>query len=105
MKFLKAFIMLAFAALMIYAVSDLPHRGDPDAQMNQKTSMINTPVPGHYYIEHAYHDAHTPNIVTVVLGDYRGVDTFGEQIVIFTAGMITMLLLRKSRRRGNEKSV
>jgi multicomponent Na+:H+ antiporter subunit B len=91
--------MAAFAVLLIYAVSDLPQRGNPDNQMNQKTSMINTPVPAYYYIKHAYHDAHAPNIVTVVLGDYRGIDTFGEQIVIFTAGMITILLLRRSKRR------
>ncbi len=93
--------MVAFAVLLIYAASDLPYRGDPDNRMNQERSMINTPVAGSYYIEHAYHDAHTPNIVTVVLGDYRGVDTFGEQIVIFTAGMITMLVLRRSRRRNS----
>lgn len=99
MKYLKALILAAFAVLLIYAASDLPYRGDPDNRMHHERSMINTPVPGHYYISHAYHDAHTPNIVTVVLGDYRGIDTFGEQIVIFTAGMITILLLRRSRRR------
>lgn len=59
--------------------------------------MTGTEVPGNYYIREAYNDAHTPNIVTVVLGDYRSIDTLGEQIVIFTAGMITFLLLRKRR--------
>lgn len=99
MKYLKAFIMAAFAVLLIYAAADLPYRGDPDNRMNHEKSMTNTPVPGNYYIQEAYHDAHTPNIVTVVLGDYRGIDTFGEQVVIFTAGMITILILRRKRRR------
>lgn len=99
MKYLKALIMAAFAVLLIYAAADLPYRGDPDNRMHDEESMINTPVAGNYYIQEAYHDAHTPNIVTVVLGDYRSIDTFGEQVVIFTAGMITMLLLRRSRRR------
>ncbi len=93
--------MVAFAVLLIYAASDLPFRGDPDNRMHDETSMVNTPVAGNYYIQEAYHDTHTPNIVTVVLGDYRSVDTFGEQIVIFTAGMITLLVLRRSRRRRN----
>lgn len=91
--------MAAFAVLLIYAAADLPYRGDPDNRMHQEESMINTPVPGHYYIQEAYHDAHTPNIVTVVLGDYRSIDTFGEQVVIYTAGIITLLVLRRSRRR------
>ena len=99
MKYLKALILVAFAVLLIYAASDLPFRGDPENQMNHEESLTGTPVAGHYYVEHAYHDAHTPNIVTVILGDYRGIDTFGEQIVIFTAGMITLLLLRNRRRR------
>lgn len=57
--------------------------------------MVDSKVAGHYYIENAYKDAHTPNMVTVVLGDYRSIDTLGEQVVIFTAGMICFLLLRK----------
>lgn len=105
MKYLKAFIIAAFAVLLIYAAADLPYRGDPDNRMHHERSITNTPVAGNYYIREAYHDAHTPNIVTVVLGDYRGIDTFGEQVVIFTAGMITILLLRVSKRRGHEKSV
>ncbi|HKK25460.1 MAG TPA: hydrogen gas-evolving membrane-bound hydrogenase subunit E [Gracilimonas sp.] len=97
MKYLKLLLILVFALLLLFAASDLPFRGDPDNRMNQQTSMTGTDVPGNYYISEAYNDAHTPNIVTVVLGDYRSIDTLGEQIVIFTAGMITFLLLRKRR--------
>ncbi len=85
--------------VMIFAASDLPYRGNPDNQMNQEVSITGTEVPGNYYIQEAYNDAHTPNIVTVILGDYRSIDTLGEQIVIFSAGLICFLLLRK---RGQE---
>ena len=34
-----------------------------------------------------------PNIVTAVLASYRGYDTFGETVVIFTAGLAVLLLL------------
>lgn len=90
---------MAFTIVLLFAASDLPYRGIPDNQMNQEVSMTGTPVPGNYYIQEAYNDAHTPNIVTVILGDYRSIDTLGEQIVIFTAGLITFLLLR-NRREG-----
>lgn len=86
---------MAFTLVLLFAASDLPYRGNPDNQINQEVSMTGTEVPGNYYIQEAYNDAHTPNIVTVILGDYRGVDTLGEQIVIFSAGLICFLLLRK----------
>lgn len=100
MKYLQYVLVIAFTALLLFAVTDLPERGNPDNRMNQEVSMSDTEVAGNYYIQEAYHDAHTPNMVTVILGDYRGVDTMGEQVVIFTAGMILFLLLRK--RRDNE---
>ncbi len=95
MKYLKLLLIITFTSVLLYAASDLPLRGNPDNQMNRETSITGTEVPGNYYIREAYNDAHTPNIVTVVLGDYRSIDTLGEQIVIFTAGLICFLLLRK----------
>lgn len=88
--------------MLLFAAADLPYRGDADNQMNQEVSMTGTEVPGNYYIQEAYHDAHTPNIVTVILGDYRGIDTLGEQIVIFSAGLITFLLLRNRKEEEGE---
>lgn len=97
MKFAKLFILIAFAGVLIYGTRELPDRGDPDARMSQEVSITGTEVPGNYYIREAYNDAHTPNMVTVILGDYRSVDTLGEQIVVFTAGLICLLILRKHR--------
>jgi len=99
LKILKILILVLFAGIMVYAASDLPYRGDPDNRMHAEQSITGTPVIGNYAIQNAYRDAHTPNMVTVILGDYRSVDTFGEQVVIFTAGMITLLVLRRNRKR------
>ncbi|MDZ7758043.1 hydrogen gas-evolving membrane-bound hydrogenase subunit E [Rhodohalobacter sp.] len=99
MKALKIIILVLFASVMIYAASDLPYRGDPDNLMHAEESITGTEVVGSYVIQEAYHDAKTPNIVTVILGDYRSVDTFGEQVVVFTAGLITILILRSRRRQ------
>lgn len=91
--------MVLFAGIMIYAASDLPYRGDPNNLMHAEESITGTTVVGNYFIKNAYRDARTPNMVTVILGDYRSIDTFGEQVVIYTAGLITLLVLRKTRRR------
>ncbi len=99
MKLLKILILALFAGVLIYASLDLPYRGDPDNLMHAERSITDTPVIGNYSIQEAYNDAHTPNMVTVILGDYRSIDTFGEQIVIYTAGLITLLVLRRNRRR------
>lgn len=99
MKVLKFATLAVFAALMLYAASDLPMRGVPDGAMNQQVNSEGRPVPGTYYIQNAYKDAKTPNIVTVVLGDYRSIDTLGEQIVVFTAGLILVLILGGGRKR------
>lgn len=99
MKALKIIVLILFASVMIYAASDLPFRGDPDNLMHAEESITGTEVVGSYVIQEAYNDAKTPNIVTVILGDYRSVDTFGEQVVVFTAGLITILILRSRRRQ------
>ena len=87
MKWLTVPILLAFLALMIYATSSLPGRGDPQAPASTHVSP--------YYIERSVEDTETPNIVTAVLADYRGYDTLGETIVIFTAGLACILLLMR----------
>lgn len=99
MKAFKYLILALFAGVLLYASLDLPYRGDPDNVMHAEESMTGTRVIGNYAIQEAYEDAHTPNMVTVILGDYRSIDTFGEQIVIYTAGLITLLVLRRRRRR------
>ncbi len=97
MKAFKVLILVLFAGVLIYASNDLPFRGDPDNLMHAEESITNTPVKANYFIQNAYRDSRTPNMVTVVLGDYRSIDTFGEQVVIYTAGLITLLVLRRKK--------
>jgi multicomponent Na+:H+ antiporter subunit B len=40
---------------------------------------------------------HVPNLVTAVLGDYRGYDTMFEVVVIFCAGMAVVGVLRRDK--------
>ena len=41
----------------------------------------------------AWFETGIPNVVTPVLGSYRGFDTLGETCVVFTAGLAVALLL------------
>jgi multisubunit Na+/H+ antiporter MnhB subunit len=94
------YILLAlFAGLMLYATAFLPPRGDPHAPMHEEQSILGTPLAGAYFIQNAYVDAATPNMVTVVLADYRSFDTFGEVVVVFTAAIACYLILRRREER------
>ncbi|MGY6502623.1 MAG: DUF4040 domain-containing protein [Acidimicrobiales bacterium] len=76
-----------FVGVMVYASGGLPDRGDPDAPAHQHVSPT--------FIEGAIPDSNTPNVVTAVLADYRSIDTLGEVVVIFTAGMSVLLILAR----------
>jgi multicomponent Na+:H+ antiporter subunit B len=91
-------LIFLFAALLIYASFGLPSRGDEYAVINRETSPADTPNAASYYIRHAEEDAHTPNMVTAILADYRSYDTLGEETVILTAGLICFLLLRRRKK-------
>lgn len=103
MKVLSYFSLAAIGALLIYASLGLPYRGDSNALVNKETSLTGSPIASSYYIKNAYSDANTPNIVTSVLGDYRSFDTLGEEAVIFTAGIICYLLLRREKKNAPGK--
>jgi multicomponent Na+:H+ antiporter subunit B len=47
-------------------------------------------------------DIGIPNIVTSVLASYRGYDTFGETIVVFTAGIAVLVLLQNNKKSSKE---
>jgi multisubunit Na+/H+ antiporter MnhB subunit len=96
-------LLISFGSLLIYASLGLPNRGDPDAVMNREISPAGSLEASSYYIRNAYRDAEAPNMVTVVLADYRGYDTLGEETVILTAGLICYLLLRNTRNNRDEK--
>lgn len=72
-------------AALVYAMQDAPLHGDPSAPIHHHVSPR--------YIEMGQTEVGMPNLVTAVLASYRGYDTFGETVVIFTAGLAVLLLL------------
>jgi len=98
LKWINFLLLAVFLALMLYAAAGLPGRADATAPFNRDLSPAGTPNAASYYIHNSYKDARTPNMVTVVLVDYRGYDTLGEVAVIFTAGLICYLILSRPRK-------
>ncbi len=95
MKFVNFLILILFGAILVFASFTLPPRGQLRDPLNSAVSAADTPGASSYYIENAKKDAHTDNMVTVILADWRGFDTLGEETVIFTAALVCLLLLRK----------
>lgn len=84
-KIFPLVIVLVTGAALVYSTIDMPAFGDPDAPANAYV--------GRAYIETTPDDIEVPNIVTAVLASYRGFDTLGETVVVFTAGLACLLLL------------
>lgn len=93
--FLPLVIVGIVGAALIYATVDMPALGDP-------TSPANSYV-GRDYIAHSQEEIEVPNIVTAILASYRGFDTLGETVVVFTAGLACLLLLGAGSMRGGRK--
>ena len=86
-------VCLIASAVLMWAMFYLPVWGDIAA-------------PAHTHVAPRYlaeSDAvlHIPNVVTSVLASYRGFDTLGETVVIFTAGLGVLLIL--TGKKGRKK--
>jgi multicomponent Na+:H+ antiporter subunit B len=82
---------LGVSGALIYGTLGLPAFSDPAAPIHTHVAPR--------YIEKAVTETGVPNVVTAVLASYRGYDTFGETIVVFTASIGVIALLRRRRRK------
>ena len=84
-------VSLAAGGALVYGTLGLPGFSDPGAP-------IHTHVAPRYLAE-GPRETGVPNVVTAVLASYRGFDTLGETVVVFTAGAGVIALLRRRPRR------
>jgi multicomponent Na+:H+ antiporter subunit B len=90
LKALSLIIVSLFGGLLVFCSLEFPSWSDPTAPASTHVSPR--------YIEQTLEETAVPNIVTAVLADYRGYDTMFETIVIFSAGVACLFLLRIFRR-------
>jgi len=87
---LALFVVFITGGLLIYGTLDMPYFGSADAPIHLHVAP--------HYINNSMQEIGVPNIVTSVLASYRAFDTFGEVVVIFTAGIGILALLSVVRR-------
>ena len=87
MRALGTIAVILTGALLLYASEDFPAWGDPHSPANDYR------VSRHYILE-SFEETSVPNMVTAILADYRGYDTLFETVVIFTAGIAIIAILR-----------
>lgn len=90
-RWLPLCVVIVTGIALIYGTLDLAHYGDPDAPTQRHVAPT--------YIQEGPVKTGMPNVVTAILASYRGYDTLGETVVIFTAGIGVLLLMGNWRRR------
>jgi multicomponent Na+:H+ antiporter subunit B len=90
-------VVIITGGLLIYGTLDMPYFGSADAPIHNHTSPR--------YINDSMQEVGIPNIVTSVLASYRAFDTFGEVVVIFTAGIGVLTLLSVVRTKVKDEEI
>jgi len=99
---LSVAVVVCATLVVLYATFDKPTFGDPNAPVHQHVAP--------WYLENEPKFIDIPNVVTAILGSFRGYDTLGEVFVVFTAGIGVLFLLSArpgtggARRPDNSKS-
>jgi multicomponent Na+:H+ antiporter subunit B len=93
--FVPLVLSLAVGGVLAYGTYNLPSFSDPDAPIHVHVAPR--------YLKEGPAETGVPNVVTAVLASYRGYDTLGETIVVFTAGVGVIALLRRRRKEDKGK--
>ena len=89
-------IIVLTGGVMVYGTVEMPNFGSPKAP-----AQIHV---GPDYFERIPKEIDVPNAVTAILASYRGYDTLGEAVVVFTAGIgVVMLMSGLGRRREDDE--
>tara|TARA_B100000927_G_C16474676_1_gene472914 strand:- start:3434 stop:3940 length:507 start_codon:yes stop_codon:yes gene_type:complete len=86
---LPLIICLTIGGLLIYGTYGLPPFGASDTPIHTHVSV--------QYLERSISETGVPNVVTSVLASYRGFDTLGEVIVVFTAAIGVLSILKRDK--------
>lgn len=92
-----ALVMVSLTGmLLLYGTMDMPSYGDANSPAQTHPELAQR------FIHESGGEVGMPNVVTSVLASYRGYDTLGETVVVFSAGVAVLALLGLKRREGLE---
>lgn len=93
---LPLLVVVITGAFLIYGTLDMPQFGSADSPAQTHVAA--------QYLERTPKDTGVPNVVTAILASYRGYDTFGETVVVFTAAVGVLMLIGGYVRRRDWKA-
>ena len=93
-SYLSLGLSIGISLLLVFSIAGLPTLGEPDTPIHLHLST--------YFLENTLSETGIINTVTAILASYRGFDTMGEVVVIFTAGVGVLSLLK--RENSDEQS-
>ncbi|WP_421724287.1 DUF4040 domain-containing protein [Bauldia sp.] len=85
---LPLILAVTTAGVLIWGVTGTPPFGAADTPVQ---------LAGPDYMDRSLPETGIYNVVSAVLGSYRGLDTLGETAVVFVAGIAVLMLLKRTR--------
>ncbi|MBF0255488.1 MAG: DUF4040 domain-containing protein [Gammaproteobacteria bacterium] len=93
-RLLGLVVVSVTGVLLLFGTLDTPNFGDDHSPIQDHLAP--------HYLTKSMEEIGIPNVVTSVLASYRGFDTFGETVVILTAGIGVLALLGFSPKRQSD---
>ena len=88
-SFIPIIVVILVSIFLTYATLQMPIFGNANSPAQTHVAS--------YYLQNAPAETGIPNVVTSILASYRGFDTFGEVLVVFTAAIAVLLILARSK--------
>ncbi len=87
-------VVVITGMVLVYGTLDMPEFGSADSPAQTHVAAE--------YLARTPTDTGVPNVVTAILASYRGYDTFGEVVVVFTAAIGVLILIGGLARRRDK---
>lgn len=96
-NFIVLFALGGLLFIMISSYAEMPPMGDVG------NPSYNEVV--HHYLHYSLEETRAPNVVAVIISDYRAIDTLGEATVLFTsiAAVLTILAGKEKDKHKEEE--
>ncbi len=94
-RYVLAFLFMVLFGVLVYGVLQMPTAATINAPSYNEAI-------GHY-IDNAVSETGATNIVAAILADYRGFDTLGETLVLFTSIVAVASVLRVIRKKDAQE--
>ncbi len=88
-KIIANTVFILLFVLLVYGVMEMPTEASVNAPAYNEIVI--------HYIENGASETNASNLIAAILADYRGFDTLGETIVLFTSVVAVGSVLRSTK--------